>query len=94
MPIYEYRCLKCEKEQEFIQKFSDDPITTCPECGGELEKLISANSFVLKGSGWYMTDYGTKKGKDKDKAKAQADSKTDSKKDTSKKKKKAEPVSA
>jgi putative FmdB family regulatory protein len=92
MPIYEYKCLKCEEEQEFIQKFSDDPITTCPECGGDLEKLISANSFVLKGSGWYMTDYGTKKGKDK--AKSKSDTKSDIKKDSSKKKKKADPVSA
>jgi putative FmdB family regulatory protein len=92
MPIYEYRCLKCEKEQEFLQKFSDDPITTCPECGGELEKLISSNSFVLKGSGWYMTDYGTKK--DKDKEKSTSSTRSDAKKDTSKKEKKAEPVSA
>ena len=88
MPIYEYRCLKCEKEQEFIQKFSDDPLTTCPECGGTLEKMISANSFVLKGSGWYMTDYGTKK------EKSTSNTKSDAKKDTSKKEKKAEPVSA
>ncbi len=92
MPIYEYKCLECDKEQEFIQKFSDDPITTCPECGGDLEKLISANSFVLKGSGWYMTDYGTKKGKDK--AKSKSDTKSDTKKDSSKTKKKAETVSA
>jgi len=77
MPIYEYRCLKCEKEHEFLQKFSDDPITTCPECGGEMKKLISANSFVLKGTGWYVTDYGTKKngnGKDGKEEKKKADS--------------------
>ncbi len=57
MPIYEYRCLSCEKELEVVQKFSDAPLSTCPECGGELKKLISHSSFVLKGSGWYVTDY-------------------------------------
>jgi|COG998Drversion2_1049125.scaffolds.fasta_scaffold258501_1 putative FmdB family regulatory protein len=92
MPIYEYKCTKCEKEQEFIQKFSDDPVTTCPDCGGEMKKLISTNSFVLKGSGWYMTDYGTKK--EKDKAKPKTDPKTDKKEKSTKKDKKTEPVSA
>ncbi|HDO35257.1 MAG TPA: zinc ribbon domain-containing protein [Nitrospirae bacterium] len=57
MPIYEYVCLSCEKHLEAVQKFSDPPLSTCPECGGELKKLISASSFVLKGSGWYVTDY-------------------------------------
>lgn len=92
MPIYEYKCTKCEKEQEFIQKFSDNPVTTCPDCGGEMKKLISTNSFVLKGSGWYMTDYGTKK--EKDKAKPKTDPKTDKKEKSTKKDKKTEPVSA
>ena len=57
MPIYEYLCLECERRVEAVQKFSDAPLTTCPECGGDLKKLISATSFVLKGSGWYVTDY-------------------------------------
>ncbi|NOY40203.1 MAG: zinc ribbon domain-containing protein [Nitrospirae bacterium] len=57
MPIYEYLCLKCERQLEAVQKFSDAPLSTCPECGGELKKLISSTSFVLKGSGWYVTDY-------------------------------------
>ncbi len=57
MPIYEYLCLKCERQLEAVQKFSDEPLSTCPECGGELKKLISSTSFVLKGSGWYVTDY-------------------------------------
>lgn len=59
MPIYEYRCLDCGREHEFIQKFSDAPKAECPECGGRLEKLISNTSFVLKGSGWYVTDYAS-----------------------------------
>jgi putative FmdB family regulatory protein len=58
MPLYEYHCSKCGKNFEVIQKFSDAPLTTHEECGGKVEKLMSAPSFHLKGSGWYVTDYG------------------------------------
>lgn len=57
MPIYEYKCEKCHEQFEVIQKFSEEPLTTCESCGGELRKLITNTSFVLKGSGWYVTDY-------------------------------------
>jgi len=57
MPIYEYECKKCKTKLEFIQSINDEPIKTCPECGGELVKLISNSSFILKGKGWYVTDY-------------------------------------
>ncbi len=57
MPIYEYKCLECEEEFEVIQKMSDDPLKECASCGGELKKLITNTSFVLKGEGWYVTDY-------------------------------------
>jgi len=62
MPIYEYRCKKCGRIQEVIQKFSDPPMTNCKECGaaGSLERLMSLSSFRLKGSGWYLTDYARK----------------------------------
>ncbi|MFO0753422.1 MAG: FmdB family zinc ribbon protein [Thermodesulfovibrionales bacterium] len=69
MPIYEYSCLQCGKRHEIMQKFSDAPLAECPDCGGEMKKLISNTSFVLKGTGWYVTDYGSsdrKKGKDTD----------------------------
>ena len=46
---------------EFMQKFSDPPKTHCPECGGELKKLISECTFHLKGTGWYATDYAASK---------------------------------
>jgi putative FmdB family regulatory protein len=59
MPIYEYKCLDCGKEHEVLQKFSDEPLKTCPDCGGSVTKLISNTSFVLKGSGWYVTDYAS-----------------------------------
>jgi len=57
MPIYEYRCEKCGKVFEVLQRFSDDPVKIHEGCGGEVEKLISHSAFQLKGSGWYQTDY-------------------------------------
>ena len=87
MPIYEYRCLKCERQFELVRKFSDAPLSTCPECGGELKKLISPTSFVLKGSGWYVTDYPSAERKkamgkeDKGETKKEQDNKKDNKKD-------------
>ncbi|MBI5017445.1 MAG: zf-TFIIB domain-containing protein [Deltaproteobacteria bacterium] len=62
MPIYEYRCPSCHDDFEVSQKISDAPLSECPKCRGTLEKLISQSSFVLKGSGWYMTDYARKGG--------------------------------
>lgn len=59
MPIYEYRCLKCESLHEIMQKITDPALTSCPDCGGEMTKLISNTSFVLKGGGWYKTDYAS-----------------------------------
>jgi putative FmdB family regulatory protein len=58
MPIYEYKCEQCGHAMEAIQKFSDDPLTECPECGKPaLKKQISASAFHLKGNGWYQTDF-------------------------------------
>jgi|YNPBryantNP2012_1023418.scaffolds.fasta_scaffold02159_10 putative FmdB family regulatory protein len=61
MPIYEYECQKCHKIIEHMQKISDPNLSICPECGGEVQKLISHSSFHLKGNGWYVTDYAGKK---------------------------------
>jgi putative FmdB family regulatory protein len=58
MPIYEYRCADCSNEFEMMQKFSDPPLEQCPSCAGKVHKLISRSAFHLKGSGWYVTDYG------------------------------------
>ncbi len=60
MPIYEYECLKCGEMHEAQQKFSDRPLSKCPSCGGTLKKIISNTSFILKGTGWYKTDYASK----------------------------------
>ena len=86
MPIYEYRCADCGHEMEAIQKISADPLTSCPQCGSEgLKRLISQTSFMLKGGGWYATDYAGKKthGKDTDSTSSSAkDSKPSSAKET------------
>jgi putative FmdB family regulatory protein len=57
MPLYEYLCHSCGKKFEVIQKFSDEPLTKHEECGGDVERLISAPAFHFKGTGWYVTDY-------------------------------------
>jgi putative FmdB family regulatory protein len=59
MPIYEYACDDCGKQCEAIQKVIDEPLSICPECGGQMHKLISQTSFILKGTGWYVTDYAS-----------------------------------
>ena len=61
MPVYEYQCSACKHIEEAFQKMSDAPLTVCPKCHGSLSKIISHNAFHLKGSGWYVTDYGGKK---------------------------------
>lgn len=60
MPIYEYQCSKCSEVFEAFQKITDDPLTECKFCQGQVEKLISQSSFQLKGTGWYLTDYAKK----------------------------------
>jgi putative FmdB family regulatory protein len=61
MPLYEYECTACRKHTEKIQKFSDPEITTCPHCGGILQRVLSAPAFSLKGGGWYADGYGSAK---------------------------------
>ena len=57
MPIYEYRCNDCQQLFEEWQKGFEDREMVCPVCGGASSRLISNSAFVLKGSGWYVTDY-------------------------------------
>ena len=96
MPLYEYRCHRCESTFEVIQKFSDSPLTVHEGCGGEVERLLSPPALQFKGSGWYVTDYGRNgnsgpsngSGSDKsenkaaDKPDAKTESKTQTKADT------------
>jgi putative FmdB family regulatory protein len=83
MPIYEYRCRKCG-EFEVTQRITDSPLARCPTCRGKVTKLMSNTSFQLKGSGWYITDYGRKdsNGKEKNtesKSESKGESKSESK---------------
>jgi len=92
MPLYEYKCSKCDKTFEAMQKFSDPPLTKHEGCGGRVKKLLSAPAFQLKGTGWYATDYarsgsGAKRdakdeGKDEGKSEKAAGSESESKADT------------
>ncbi|MDE0355775.1 MAG: zinc ribbon domain-containing protein [Deltaproteobacteria bacterium] len=69
MPIYEYQCSKCGVF-EVTQRITEDPLKRCPTCPRKVQKLISNTSFQLKGTGWYITDYGRGKGSNGDKAEA------------------------
>jgi len=63
MPTYEYQCESCGHRFDQFQNMSDDPLKTCPECGGDLRRLIGTGAGVLfKGSGFYATDYGRSSG--------------------------------
>jgi putative FmdB family regulatory protein len=86
MPIYEYKCNKCGHITEIWQKFSDPPLGQCEVCGGSVKKIISQNTFHLKGSGWYVTDYasGSSKNKPAKKEGKEKESKDTNKKDSSK----------
>ena len=83
MPIYEYRCLECNHQDEHLQKVSEPPLTVCPSCGKpSYKKLLSAAGFQLKGSGWYATDFRNKGSKPSEKKDAKPESKTESKPDS------------
>ena len=56
MPTYEYLCRSCGERLEAVQAFTDDPLVTCPACGGELRKVFGSVGIVFKGSGFYKTD--------------------------------------
>ena len=56
MPTYSYACTECGNRFDAVQAFSDDALTTCPECSGRLRKLFTSVGVVFKGSGFYRTD--------------------------------------
>ncbi len=60
MPIYEYQCDNCGVF-EVSQRITEDSLKKCPTCKAKVKRLISNTSFMLKGSGWYATDYGHSK---------------------------------
>ena len=81
MPIYEYKCPKCG-EFEVTQRITEDALKKCPTCKSKVERLLSRTSFVLKGTGWYATDYASKTGGDA--AKSDSASSDSSKSDSAK----------
>ena len=84
MPTYQYACTSCGEQIEAVQRFTDDPLTVCPACGGGLRKVFSPVGIVFKGSGFYRTDSrnGSVAGGEKDAVKPNGDGpKGDAKKD-------------
>ncbi|HYV57840.1 MAG TPA: zinc ribbon domain-containing protein [Candidatus Nitrosopolaris sp.] len=86
MPIYEYHCEQCGDFEE-MQRITDPPLTRCPRCNRKVQRLISQTSFQLKGTGWYVTDYGRgggggRKESSTDGGSASGESKTESKSDS------------
>jgi putative FmdB family regulatory protein len=96
VPLYEYKCLKCNRKTEKIEPVNGPHLKKCPHCGGKVESLISAPAIQFKGSGWYVTDYAgkspaseaakdEKSSSDKKDSKDSKDSKESSSKDSSSK---------
>lgn len=56
MPTYKYQCRDCGNSFEQFQKFSDDPLSVCPDCSGTIQRVIQNVGVVFKGSGWYIND--------------------------------------
>lgn len=92
VPTYEYECEQCPRVFEVKQRISDAPLTTCEVCGGTIRRLLSSAPFILKGRGWYVTDYPSasrKKAMESEKAtsttpETKSDTKSDSTKSDSK----------
>ena len=83
MPIFDFKCEACGCSKELLRKISDPIVTKCPVCLKEtFKKQVSAPSFQLTGSGWYVTDFKNKPKETKDHS-VKTDTKTDTKKDTS-----------
>jgi putative FmdB family regulatory protein len=57
VPTYDYQCDACGKTYEVWQRISAPPLTTCQHCQGPVRRLLAPAPFILKGSGWYVTDY-------------------------------------
>jgi putative FmdB family regulatory protein len=83
VPTYQYACTACDERLEVVQKFSDDPLTECAECGGRLRKVFSPVGIVFKGSGFYRTDSrnGSVNGASKDAKQAGSEAKSGTKAD-------------
>ena len=101
MPTYEYRCKDCGEHLEVVQAFTDDPLTECPACGGQLRKVFGNIGITFKGSGFYKTDSRTRStaaksdakssdGKSESSPSEKSDSKSDSKSESKSSEKKSD----
>ena len=81
MPTYEYECPRCPRVFEVKQRITEPALETCERCGGPIHRLLSAAPFILKGEGWYVTDYPSESRK---KAKESTSKESTSKESTSK----------
>lgn len=61
MPTYVYKCKDCGHQFETVQRMSEDPLKVCPECKGEINRLLFAPGIVFKGSGFHVNDYPSSK---------------------------------
>jgi putative FmdB family regulatory protein len=77
VPTYQYRCTDCGEPLEVVQSFTDDPLTVCPACEGQLRKVFSSVGVVFKGSGFYRTDSRAEAKAAKSKSESKTDTKTD-----------------
>ena len=85
MPTYEYECAACHRVFEIRQRISEPPLTKCDVCGGAVHRLLSAAPFILKGEGWYVTDYPSesrKKAREAEKTSSSSSSDSSSKSET------------
>ncbi|MBI4892611.1 MAG: zinc ribbon domain-containing protein [Acidobacteria bacterium] len=82
MPLYEYKCKRCDSVFEVIQKFSDAPLAVHEGCGGEVERLLSSPALQFKGSGWYITDYAKSGGRSSGSNGTKSESKSETKSET------------
>jgi putative FmdB family regulatory protein len=88
MPTYEYECVKCPRVFEVRQRITEAALTTCDRCGGPIHRLLSAAPFILKGGGWYVSDYPSearKKGTSAESGPKESTSKDSTSKDSPKK---------
>ena len=101
MPTYEYRCKDCGEHLEVVQAFTDDPLTECPACRGQLRKVFGNIGITFKGSGFYKTDSRTRStaaksdakssdGKSESSPSEKSDSKSDSKSESKSSEKKSD----
>src|SRR5215467_15695945 len=81
MPTYEYACRECSNRFETWQKMTDDPLTTCPECGGPIRRVLFPAGVVFKGSGFYKTDHSNSSSKASENGHANKSEKTESSKE-------------